>query len=374
MNALTDTFRARWAAQRAHTAYLALADGAIFHGVAFGARKDTLGEAVFNTGMTGYQEILTDPSYAGQFVVLTTPEVGNTGCNPEDEESRALFLSGLVVREVNPPNNYRATESLENYLTRHGRPGLAGVDTRALTLHLRDHGAQKAFLHVEDTPLPESEAVARARAWVGLDGQDYAARVSTPSPYTWNPEGRFRVTVYDFGVKRNILRCLAAQGCQVSVVPAQTPAAEVLAERPDGVFLSNGPADPSALPYAQENIRALLTAGIPLMGICLGHQLLGLTCGARCMRLPFGHHGCNHPVRNLLDGSVAITSQNHNYALSDLPETLELTHVNLNDGTVEGVRHRTLPAYSVQFHPEAAPGPHEAQALFRPFLSLMEHA
>lgn len=374
MNALTDTFRARWAAQRAHTAYLALADGAIFHGVAFGARKDTLGEAVFNTGMTGYQEILTDPSYAGQFVVLTTPEVGNTGCNPEDEESRALFLSGLIVREVNPPSNYRATESLENYLTRHGRPGLAGVDTRALTLHLRDHGAQKAFLHVEDTPLPESEAVARARAWVGLDGQDYAARVSTPSPYTWNAEGRFRVTVYDFGVKRNILRCLAAQGCQVSVVPAQTPAAEVLAERPDGVFLSNGPADPSALPYAQENIRALLTAGIPLMGICLGHQLLGLTCGARCMRLPFGHHGCNHPVRNLLDGSVAITSQNHNYALSNLPETLELTHVNLNDGTVEGIRHRTLPAYSVQFHPEAAPGPHEAQALFRPFLSLMEHA
>lgn len=374
MNALTDTFRARWAAQRAHTAYLALADGAIFHGVAFGARKDTLGEAVFNTGMTGYQEILTDPSYAGQFVVLTTPEVGNTGCNPEDEESRALFLSGLIVREVNPPSNYRATESLENYLARHGRPGLAGVDTRAITLHLRDHGAQKAFLHVEDTPLPESEAVARARAWVGLDGQDYAARVSTPSPYTWNAEGRFRVTVYDFGVKRNILRCLAAQGCQVSVVPAQTPAAEVLAERPDGVFLSNGPADPSALPYAQENIRALLTVGIPLMGICLGHQLLGLACGARCMRLPFGHHGCNHPVRNLLDGSVAITSQNHNYALSDLPETLELTHVNLNDGTVEGIRHRTLPAYSVQFHPEAAPGPHEAQALFRPFLSLMEHA
>ena len=372
MNALTETFRKKWAAERARAAYLALADGAVFHGVAFGACRDDWGEAVFNTGMSGYQEILTDPSYAGQFVVLTAPEIGNYGCNATDEESRALFLSGLIVCQANPPSNFRSEESLEAYLARHGRPGLSGVDTRALTLHLRDHGAQKAYLHVEAEPLDEQEAVARAQAWEGLDGQDYAARVTTATPYQWNEAGRFRVTVYDFGVKRNILRCLAAAGCRVKVVPAKTPAAEVLAEQPDGVFLSNGPADPSAVTYAQENVRALLEAKVPLMGICLGHQLLGLACGAKCSRLPFGHHGCNHPVKNLLDGSVAITSQNHNYALSELPACLELTHVNLNDGTVEGIRHRTLPACSVQFHPEAAPGPREAQALFRPFITLME--
>ena len=357
MNALIE-YRAKWAAERARDAFLALADGTVFRGVAFGARQDALGEAVFNTGMSGYQEIITDPSYAGQFVVLTAPEVGNYGCNPEDEESRGLFLSGLVVRRVNPPSNFRATESLEAYLTRHGKPGICGVDTRTLTLHLRDHGTQRAYLHVSGEPLAEAEAVARARAWEGLDGQDYAARVSAPEPYAWNDAGRVHVVVYDFGVKRNILRCLAAAGCR----------------RPDGVFLSNGPADPNALPYAQATVRALLDARIPLMGICLGHQLLGLACGARCGRLPFGHHGCNHPVKNLLDGSVAITSQNHNYALTDLPDCLALTHVNLNDGTCEGVRHRALPAFSVQFHPEAAPGPREAQSLFRPFVALMESA
>ncbi len=364
--------RAKWAAERARAAFLALADGAVFRGVAFGARQDALGEAVFNTGMTGYQEILTDPSYAGQFVVLTTPEVGNYGCNPEDAESRGLFLNGLVVRRVNPPSNFRATESLEACLARHGKPGIYGVDTRALTLHLRDHGAQRAYLHVSGEPLAEAEAVARARAWEGLEGQDYAARVSTAAPSVWNDAGRFHVAVYDFGVKRNILRCLAAAGCRVTVLPARTPAEAALALRPDGVFLSNGPADPNALPYAREAVRALLAARVPLMGICLGHQLLGLACGARCGRLPFGHHGCNHPVKALADGSVAITSQNHNYALTALPDCLEQTHVNLNDGTCEGVRHRALPALSVQFHPEAAPGPREAQSLFRTFVSLME--
>ena len=372
MNALTERFRRKWAAERAQAAFLALADGAVFRGVAFGARKDALGEAVFNTGMTGYQEILTDPSYAGQFVVLTAPEIGNYGCNPEDAESRALFLSGLVVRNVNPPSNFRAAESLGETLLRGGRPGIYGVDTRALTLHLRDHGAQRAYLHVEDAPLDEAEAIRRAREWPGLDGQDYAARVSAPEPYVWNAEGRFRVTVYDFGVKRNILRRLAAEGCRVEVTPAATPAAEVLARRPDGVFLSNGPADPAAVTYAQKAVRELLAARVPLMGICLGHQLLGLACGARCERLPFGHHGCNHPVKNLLDGTVAITSQNHNYAFGALPDCLEQTHVNLNDGTCEGIRHRALPAFAVQFHPEAAPGPREAQSLFRSFTALME--
>lgn len=372
MNALIETLRTQWAAERARAAFLALADGAVFHGVAFGAQTDALGEAVFNTGMSGYQEILTDPSYAGQFVVLTAPEVGNYGCNSTDAESRALFLSGLIVTNRNAPSNFRSEESLEAYLRRAGRPGLYGVDTRALTLHLRDHGAQKAYLHVSPEPMSEAEAIAKAQAWEGLDGQDYAARVTAPEAYVWNEKGRFAVTVYDFGVKRNILRCLAEAGCRVTVVPAKTPAEEVLAGKPDGVFLSNGPADPSAVTYAQENVRKLLAAKVPLMGICLGHQLLGLACGATCSRLPFGHHGCNHPVKNLLDGTVAITSQNHNYALSNLPECLELTHVNLNDGTVEGIRHRTLPACSVQFHPEAAPGPTETRAWFKTFLSLME--
>ncbi len=372
MNAPIDSYKKKWAAERARAAYLALADGTVFHGVAFGNLEDALGEAVFNTGMSGYQEILTDPSYAGQFVVLTAPEIGNYGCNAEDEESRGLFLSGLICSRVNPPSNFRSTCSLPEYLLRHGRPGLYGVDTRALTLHLRDHGAQKAYLHVEEKELSEAEAIKRALSWEGLDGQDYAARVTTSEPYVWSERGSFRVTVCDFGVKRNILRCLEKLGCQVTVVPAKTPAERILAERPDGIFLSNGPADPGAVVYAQEAVKAFLEAGVPMMGICLGHQLLGLACGAKCERLPFGHHGCNHPVKDLLSGAVAITSQNHNYALTALPECLELTHVNLNDGTVEGFRHRTLPAYSVQFHPEAAPGPHEAQALFKPFLTAME--
>ena len=362
-----------WDAKRRRAAYLALADGTVFHGYGFGAAHDTVGEAVFNTGMTGYQEIVTDPSYAGQFVTLTAPEIGNYGCSPEDMESRGVFLNALVIHELNPASNWRAREELADLLLRHGKPGIAGIDTRALTLHLRNHGSQKAYLHVDGTALDEREAVARAAAWEGLDGQDYAARVTSPEPYEWNNAGKYHVVVYDFGVKYNILRCLAAHDMRVTVVPARTSARDVLARKPDGVFLSNGPADPSAVGYAIESIRSVL-GKVPIMGICLGHQLLGLACGAKCGRLKFGHHGCNHPVKDLRTGRVAISSQNHNFALAELPDSLELTHVNLNDDTVEGIRHRTLPAFSVQYHPEAAPGPHDAQELFAEFQQMMEQA
>ena len=245
------------------------------------------------------------------------------------------------------------------------------MDTRALTLHLRSHGAQKAYLHVSDEILSEAEAVKRANAWEGLDGKDYVSAVSIKTPLRWNESGRYHVVLYDFGVKYNILRQLAGQDIQVDVVPADTPSDQVLALHPDGVFLSNGPADPSAVGYAIENIRRLL-GRVPMMGICLGHQLLGLACGAKCSRLKFGHHGCNHPVQNILTGKTAISSQNHNYALSGLPDCLEMTHVNLNDGTCEGIRHKTFPAFSVQYHPEAAPGPHDAQDIFQDFIHLME--
>ena len=449
-------FEAKWRAERERKTFLALADGAVFHGVAFGARTDRCGEVVFNTGMCGYQEILTDPSYAGQFVTLTAAEVGNYGVNPEDVESRGLFLSGLVIGDLTEPSNYRATQSLDAYLKANGVPGIYGVDTRALTIHLREHGNQKAWLHVEEEGKGKKEEggrrvdkeegksednasffVEKARAWEGLDGQDYARRVSCKEKYEFEAEGRrkreegrrqegrssvavaslsrgprkeetddsallpssfFRlpslhVVCYDFGVKTNILRELSAFA-RVTVVPAQTPAAEVLAMQPDGVFLSNGPADPAAVGYAIENIRAILShdqaalcghegregleAGrqkvVPLMGICLGHQLLSLACGAKTGRLKFGHHGCNHPVKNLATGKVEITSQNHNFAVlpDSVPDCLEVTHVNLNDGSVEGVRHRTLPAFSVQYHPESCPGPHDSKYLFDQFKTMLE--
>ena len=364
-------FKEQWKLQRERKAFLALADGTVFRGVSFGDPHDCVGEAVFNTGMTGYQEIISDPSYAGQFVTLTTAEVGNYGCNQEDMESRGLFLNGLIIQELNPASNWRSAEDLAAFMLRRRKPGLAGVDTRALTLHLREHGSQKAYLHVSGETVSEEEAVFRAQAWEGLDGRDYASVVTTPVPYDWNEDGRFHVVVYDFGVKYNILRMLAANDMRVTVVPAATAPDEVLAQKPDGVFLSNGPADPSAVTYAIENIRTLL-GRVPMMGICLGHQLLGLACGAKCGRLKFGHHGCNHPVKNILTGEVAISSQNHNFALKDLPAELELTHINLNDNTIEGIRHRTLPAFSVQYHPEAAPGPHDAASLFAAFRKSME--
>ena len=385
----------KWRAERERKAFLALADGTVFHGVAFGAPKDMLGEVVFNTGMAGYQEILTDPSYAGQFVTLTAPEIGNYGVNPEDIESRGLFLSGLVIHELNEPSNYRSAMSLDAYLKQAGKPGIYGVDTRALTIHLREHGNQRAYLHVEDndriTELPndrmgglEAWAVEQARNWEGLDGQDYAAKVTCDKPYAFTADDSSirsfdnsvirsfpHIVCYDFGVKTNILRSLA-KFARVTVVPAKTPAEEVFAMNPDGVFLSNGPADPAAVTYAQENIKKIL-GKVPIFGICLGHQLLSIACGAKTGRLKFGHHGCNHPVKNLKTGAVEITSQNHNFAVlpDSVPDCLEVTHVNLNDGSIEGVRHKTLPAFSVQYHPESCPGPHDSEYLFEEFKKLI---
>ena len=388
-------YERKWKAERERKAFLALADGTVFHGVAFGAAKDALGEVVFNTGMSGYQEILTDPSYAGQFVTLTAAEIGNYGINGADVESRALFLSGLVIGDLTPPSNWRSEKSLDDYLKENGVPGIYGVDTRALTIHLREHGNQKAYLCTGGSQLAatESEAIAKAREWVGLDGQDYAAKVTCGEVHefsatkdTKNTESKKdlcvlcgekdppRIVCYDFGVKSNILRSLAAWA-KVTVVPAKTSAEEVLALNPDGIFLSNGPADPAAVIYAIENIRKLLGKA-PIMGICLGHQLLSLACGAKTMRLKFGHHGCNHPVKNLATGQVEITSQNHNFAVdpATVPECLEVTHVNLNDGSIEGVRHKTLPAFSVQYHPESCPGPHDSKYLFKDFKEMISAA
>lgn len=355
--------------------FLALADGTLFFGESTGAPVDRVGEVVFNTGMTGYQEIVSDPSYAGQIVTLTAAEIGNYGCNPDDMESRGLFLNGLIVQGLNAPSNFRSTQSLQELLKTHGVPCLSHVDTRKLAILLRSCGTMKGYLHASDEKIDPEEGVHRARAWEGLDGQDYAAKVSVTTPYEWNKSGDLRIVAYDFGIKTNILRELARQDLKVTVVPAWTSADEVLALKPHGVFLSNGPADPSAVKGAITAAKHLC-GRVPMMGICLGHQILGLAQGARCVRLKFGHHGCNHPVKDLLRGTIEITSQNHNFAISpdSLPSCLEITHINLNDQTIEGFRHQTEPIFSVQFHPEAAPGPHDATALFAQFRKFLENA
>ena len=374
------------------TAVLALADGAVFRGRAFGAKAEASGELVFNTSMTGYQEILTDPSYEGQLVAMTCPEIGNVGVNGQDVESRRPFVRGFVVRNYcDVPSSWRAERSLGAYMAEHGMPGIAGIDTRALVRHLRDHGAQEAILSSVD--LDAERLVRRARDVPSLVGRDLVREVTCGEAYEWTegpwvfpggpagapaePSGRrvLRVVAYDFGIKRNILRRLVGVGCEVRVVPASTPARAALALAPDGVFLSNGPGDPDAVAGAREIVGDLLGA-VPVFGICLGHQILSLALGGRTFKLKFGHHGGNQPVQDLATGKVEITSQNHGFAADadSVRGRAEVTHINLNDRTVEGLAVPGQPIFSVQYHPEASPGPHDAEYLFRRFVDLMERA
>ena len=368
-------------------ALLVLTDGTVFEGESFGAEGERLGEIVFNTSLFGYQEILTDPSYKGQLVAMTYPEIGNYGINPEDMESRAPFVEGFIVREYTAvPSNWRSTQGLGDYLKENGVVGIAGIDTRKLTRHLRDHGAQVGIISTLDESV--EALAAKAKADPGLVGRDLVSEVTCKEAYAWNEGpwtledgakpvdgGRFHVVAYDFGIKQNILRQLIGAGCRVTVVPASTSAEDVLALKPDGIFLSNGPGDPEPLVYAVENIKGLLGKK-PVFGICLGHQLLGLALGGKTFKMKFGHHGGNQPVMDLETKKVEITSQNHGFAvdIDSIPGGAQLTHVNLNDRTAEGLMQPDLKAFSVQYHPEASPGPHDASYLFERFTRLMEQA
>jgi carbamoyl-phosphate synthase small subunit len=359
----------------ARPALLVLEDGTAFAGTAFGADGERFGEVVFNTSMSGYQEITTDPSYCGQIVVMTYPLIGNYGANPEDVESGRPWVEGFVVREISPlHSNWRAAESLGTFLARHGVTGISGVDTRALTRHLRSRGAMKGVISTLD--LDAKSLQRKAQDSPGLVGRDLVREVTCAQAWTPSYPGgkRFRVAAIDCGIKRSILDCLAAVGCDLTVFPASANAAEILAARPDGIFLSNGPGDPEGVPYVIETVRGLLGKK-PLFGICLGHQMLGLALGGRTYKLKFGHRGANHPVMDRATGRIDITSQNHGFCVdpdSLDPAVVEPTHVNLYDKTNEGMRHRTLPAFSVQYHPEASPGPHDARHLFDEFVALME--
>ncbi|MCB0061565.1 MAG: glutamine-hydrolyzing carbamoyl-phosphate synthase small subunit, partial [Caldilineaceae bacterium] len=377
-----------------------LQDGTIYHGKAFGAATTVVGEVVFNTSLTGYQEVITDPSYRGQMVCMTVAHVGNTGINPEDVESDRPQITAFIVREVSPVvSNWRANETLHSYLARHQIPGISEIDTRALTRRLREQGVLHAALCTDGSHTAD-ELLAMAQAWEGLDGRDLVSEVTCQEPYHWvdgthsewtpvsageqlcaadpqpsemAPETPL-VVAYDFGIKHNILRRLTSHGLRVTVVPAHTPAEEVLALKPDGIFLSNGPGDPAGVPYAAEAVRALIKADIPTFGICLGHQVIGLALGGETYKLKFGHHGGNQPVSDIHSTNVQITAQNHNYAVNPegLPGNVEITHRNLNDGTVEGLHLTDRPVFCVQYHPEASPGPHDADLLFARFANLVK--
>ena len=365
----------------AERAVLILEDGTLFSGRSVGSRGESVGEVVFNTAMTGYQEILTDPSYARQFVTLTCPHIGNVGVNADDDESRRVYAAGLVIRDLPLTlSNFRAEESLPVFLCRQGIVAISDIDTRKLTRLLRDRGAMNGCLQAGMID-PET-ALEKALAFPGLKGMDLAREVTTKTPYAWHegvwrlegrkglaPATRCRVVAYDFGIKHNILRLLREHGCEIQVVPAETTGAEVLALRPDGVFLSNGPGDPAPCGYAIQAIREILAASIPIFGICLGHQLLALAAGARTLKMKFGHHGANHPVMDLASGQVLITSQNHGFAVdpNGLPDTVRVTHRSLFDGSIQGIELLNAPAFSFQGHPEASPGPHDIQALFERF-------
>jgi len=381
-------------------AILALADGRYFEGLSFGAAGEAMGEVVFNTSMTGYQEILTDPSYEGQLVAMTYPQIGNVGVNPEDVESRRPYSKGFIVKEYTArPSNWRATQPLHEYMKQHGIVGIQDIDTRSLVRHLRDHGSQEGIITtVERNP---ADAVAKAKASPGLVGRDLVKDVTCAELYDWDEgewklgegyekrqaakiarrgrkAGSFRspsffVVAYDFGIKYNILRNLAESGCRVRVVPAATPAEDVLAMNPDGIFLSNGPGDPDAVPYAKGNVQKLI-GNKPIFGICLGHQIMGLALGGKTYKLKFGHHGGNQPVMDMTTRKVEITAQNHGFAVDadSLSGAVEVTHLNLNDNTVEGLAHKELPIFSVQYHPESSPGPHDAHYLFTRFVNMMK--
>ncbi|NIN33684.1 MAG: glutamine-hydrolyzing carbamoyl-phosphate synthase small subunit [Gammaproteobacteria bacterium] len=367
-------------------ALLALADGTVFHGTSIGAVGQAAGEVVFNTAITGYQEILTDPSYFQQIVTLTQPHIGNVGTNRDDQESARTYVSGLVIRDLPlQHSSWRSEESLEDYLHRNRVVAIADIDSRRLTRLLRDKGAQNACI-AGGPDINVEKALVQAREFPGLKGADLAQDVSTDTPYQWTggtwqlgpdkhslPAKAFKVVAYDYGIKRNILRLLVDAGCDLTVVPAKTPAREILAEKPDGVFLSNGPGDPDPCDYAIEAIREIIASKTPTFGICLGHQLLGLACGAKTSKMKFGHHGANHPVQDLATRQVLITSQNHGFAVDEdsLPNNLVATHRSLFDGTLQGVHHTELPAFGFQGHPEASPGPHDVRGLFQHFVELM---